>query len=717
MFRTFFLFLLSSSLLFSDSKIEVFATKIDSNETALHAVGDVVVLFGDSYLSANEVIYKHQEEIVELFGNIMALKGEEYFALGEHASLDIQEDLRIFEPFYMLDKKTEVWMSTKESRAKENQITLSSGMVSGCNPNKPLWKMYFSEADYDGDDKWVDLYNARLHFYNIPVFYFPYFGYSLDTKRRTGLLTPGFGFSSAEGVYYEQPIYITTNDWWDLELKPQIRSSRGEGINSTFRFVDSKVSKGEIDLGYFKEKESYVNEFDLAHNEHYGFKFKYENYDVINQWLKTDLSGQSGLYSDILWMNDVEYLNLQNSDDTKNTTSNQIFSRVNLFYNAKDDYYGAYLKYYLDLSVASNDLTIQKLPIIQYHHYLDAFFDDHLFYNVDFKSNNFVRPEGKKALLNKIDVPIKLQTSVFENFIDVSYTSHLKGEYINFSGTPVVDFNGSDSLDSGVYGRYFHTFEAATFLTKAYDTFTHNTSFALNYTKKGGDYTSGYYEDSDSTCKVSGGTDNPLCEFYQINEVKDGLNIEMTQFMIDLSGNQKIYHKLSQNVSYDTLSDRLGELENEFEYYISKNLYYYNDTFYNHSRQRVTKLLNTLRYNNKQFTFSFNHFYDDLLKDDVITYSSYLTTAATYRYDKHYSYSAMYAYDFENSTKKRLEMGFLYEKRCWNFGLRYVENNRPTLTNNESSSVYDRYVYFTIALQPMGGSEFNYKLSNVLEGS
>ncbi len=712
------LFFLSYSLLYA-GKIEVFATNIDSNDSSLHAHGDVVVLFGDSYLSANEVIYNHEEETVELFGHIMALKGENYFGLGEHAKYDIKKDMRMFEPFYMLDKKSEVWMSTTQSVAQDNKITLTSGMVSGCNPNEPLWKIYYSEADYDGDTKWVDLYNARLHFYNIPVFYFPYFGYSLDTKRRSGLLTPSWGYSESEGMYYEQPLYITTDDWWDLELKPQVRTKRGKGIYGTFRFVDSKVSSGEITSGYFKEKASYIENDgkDLAHNEHYGFNLKYENYDVLNQWIGTSLEGQSGLYSDILWMNDVDYINLQNNDDVKNTTSRQLLSRINLFYNTEKDYFGTYFNYYLDLEKESNNLVIQKLPTLQYHHYMQTFLDNHLFYNIDVTTNNLTRPEGKKALINDVEIPIEIQTSVFDNFLDLSYTSKLKGEYINFSGVPVNDFNGSDNLDSGVYGRYFHIFEAGTYLSKGYQNFTHNTGFSINYTKKGGDYTSGYYEDVDSICSVTGGTNNPLCEFYQIDEVKDGINLEMSQFVVDSSGKQVIYHRLSQNISYESSDERLGELESEFEYYITKGLYYYNNTFYNHSRQRITKLLNTLRYNNKQFTLSINHYYDDLLKDDVINYSSYLTTNVRYRYDSHYSYMAGYAYDFENATKKRVEVGFLYEKRCWNFGLRYVENNRPILTSTDASSIYDRYVYFTIALQPMGGSEFNYKLSNVLEGS
>ena len=49
--------------------------------------------------------------------------------------------------------------------------------------------------------------------------------------------------------------------------------------------------------------------------------------------------------------------------------------------------------------------------------------------------------------------------------------------------------------------------------------------------------------------------------------------------------------------------------------------------------------------------------------------------------------------------------------------MRYVENNRPILTNNNAASILDKYVYFTIALRPIGGTEVNYKLSNKLDGT
>ncbi|RLF43912.1 MAG: LPS-assembly protein LptD, partial [Thermoplasmata archaeon] len=239
--------------LYAADKVEIYATAMDSKDSIVTAKGGVNVLYKDYFLSAKKAIYNRKTGDLELFDNIRVTRGSEYKILGSYAKLNIAKKERLFKPFYMLDKNSKVWMSASEGKTKNDNIDIASGTVSGCNPNDPLWEMEFSSSDYNSKTKWLNLYNTRLYIYDIPVFYTPYFGYSLDKTRRTGLLVPSVGVSDSEGVYYEQPLYIAEYDSWDLEISPQVRTNRGEGIYSKFRFVDSATSRGEFRFGYFKE--------------------------------------------------------------------------------------------------------------------------------------------------------------------------------------------------------------------------------------------------------------------------------------------------------------------------------------------------------------------------------------------------------------------------------------------------------------------------------
>ena len=707
-------FWLFATILYANDRLEIFATQVDSNTTHVKAENDVVVLYKEHYLSANRAVYDRTDHVLELFGNIVAMQGVQYFAMGEYARLDINEERRSFRPFYMSDKSSRVWMSTIEAHARKKDFILGEGMVSGCDPSEPLWKIYFSSSDYNSESHWMNVYNARLHLYDIPVFYLPYFGYSLDTRRRSGLLVPGFGLSNSEGIFIEQPFYIALQDQWDLEFRPQVRTNRGEGLYATLRFVDSPLAHGSVRTGYFQEKLSYAKKYDLAKDKHYGFGLNYQNEALLREWFGWDIEGQSALYTDVRWMTDVDYLNLTDNDETKNTTSNQIDSKLNLFYSSASDYMGMSFKYFLDLSKQDNDQTIQQLPALHYHHYLDTIFKDYVYYFVDSRLTFFDRDIGKTAMQGEITLPATLQTSFFNDYLDLKYEANFYGRYITFHGDPVVE-NPFVHYRDGIYGRIFHHISAGTSLTKGYDSAAHTVGVDVSYMKAEKDRRNGYFDDYEILCAGGLAWNTEVCDYYTIVDMQDALSLSMSQYLFT-KGRQMLYHRLTQHVVYERDEERYGELENELELDIGWGIRYYNDIFYNHARTRMSKAINSIVYQANRFTVNINHLFEDRIEARERVENSYLTSQVSYQYNKRFRYFGKYSYDFEYSKKKNVEAGFLYSKRCWDFGLRYVENNRPIMTNNESSSVYDRYIYFTIALKPMGGTQFNYKISSTREG-
>lgn len=721
MAKLFFLFLLLLSFVYGNDEIEIYATKMTSQGSVVNVTGGVTVVYKDYFLNAKEAKFNRHTNELELFGNIRATYKSNYKLLGNYAKLNIGTKERTFRPFFMLEKESNVWISGDEGCAKEQNIDISSGVISGCNPNKPLWKMEFSSSDYNSDSMWLNLYNARIYIYDIPVFYTPYFGYSLDTKRRTGLLTPALGLSDKEGFFYEQPIYIAEQNWWDLELKPQIRTNRGYGGYSTFRFIDSATSHGELTSGYFKEKKSYYLSEDLAHQTHYGFNFSYDNRDFLNQWITDSLEGQSGLYIDINNMNDVDYINIAQNDTTKNTTATQVLSRMNIFYNTDDNYIATYFKYYKDLTKQDNRDTLQKIPTLHYHYYIDTLFDDIVLYNLDLQSNNISRDTNQSVIQTNLDLPITFQTSLFDDYLNLSYTSKVYGQHSSFRGKQIPSLY---QYRNGFFVRNYNVIEASTQLTKAFDTFTHVIGFGTTYTLGGSEIRNGFYDDTKDFCSDLNNINDARCEFYNLSSVDEALAFNFTQYFYDENNKEFLYHKLSQTINDINRDAKTGELENELDYTINDNLHFYNDMFFNFDEKSFSKIFNKVTYDNGKFNLSFSHLYKDTFLTATASsspYTSYITSSVGYTYDSHYSYHARWDYDLEANLKKNAEIGFMYKKRCWDFGLRYLENNRPVLTQNSSSSIYDRYIYFTIVLKPLmksggGSSEFGSRLPDTFKG-
>ena len=689
-------------------KVAIYASSVHSQGENVEADGGVSVVYKEYILTAQRATYNKKSGDLELFDNIRVNYTGQYKILGNYAKLNLANKEKSFQPFYMLDTSSQVWMSAKEGQSQDENIKISSGVVSGCDPVDPLWTMEFTSSDYDANLKWLNLYNARIYIYDILIFYTPYFGYSLDTTRRTGLLTPLLGLSDAEGFYMQQPFYIAVQNWWDLELLPQIRTNRGSGIYETFRFVDSKISKGELRAGYFKEKEKYFQENSLQNRSHFGFNFNYENKDFINQWFDTHYAGQSGIYVDINHMNDVDYINLTTNDTTNQATSTQILSRTNIFYNTNNNYFGTYFKYYEDLTLATNDETLQKLPTLQYHHYLQTVFKNHLLYSLDVQSSNIYRKTDKKVIQTDIHLPVTLQSALFDEYLNLSYTANLYLQHSGFSGQDTSNI-AAVNYDNGYYARNYHTLSASTSLTKGYEDFTHVIGLALSYNQSSWNKKSGYYKNVSAYCSNSDNQSDAnyetICEFYNLDDIENAAKIDFTQYFYNKKQEEVVYHRLSQQISYSKNAQRYGELENELDYKVSDYLSIYNNMFYNYDKNRFSKIFNKASVNASDIVFSVSHLFKDSLiarTDTYNPYTSYITTSAKYSYSKHYSYSASYNYDFETHEKKSASIGFMYKKRCWDFGIKYSENNRPVLTNTStsSSSVYDKYIYLSIVLKP-----------------
>lgn len=714
-----FFSIVTATLLCAGDRVEFIGSSVDSEGSVITATSHPTMIYQDQIVSAETLTYDRNTSIIEAVGSVNTFKAGQYHAISEYSKINLNEETRHLKPYYAIDTNSSLWMSTEEANGCKNKIDLVNGMLSGCDSSDPLWKIHFSSADYDGDSMWMNLYNARLFVQDVPLMYLPYFGYPTDRTRRSGLLIPSFGFSSAEGFYYEQPIYWAPTNWFDAEFRPQIRTTRGAGLYADFRFVDSPVSKGSFNVGYFNEQESYIQEYDLAHDQHYGYGLDYYNSAFLREWFGLSLEGESGLYVHGKWMNDVDYLNLQESDQTLNTTANQLLSRINGYYNSEDNYVGAYVKYYQYLDQSDNTQTLQTLPSLQYHRYLESLAGDHLLMSGDVTANNFYRPEGMSALQADVTLPVELQTSLMDEYLDASYTANLSARAIGFYGNPVATGETRSDYSSGYYTQLDHTFSLGSTLVRSYDGNTrHVMSPNVSYTLAGQRMYSGYYEKYHNSQECVAGNNKAKCDFYTLNNPSDGLSLGFNNYLFNGS---KVWlvDRLSQTFRYDDIGSYSGELQNELEWEISDSLSYYNQTSYNHDRERITKEQNTLRYNNGVISGSVSHYYtDEVLYDNLLQvskpeYSSYWNAELSYQYDRYYKFFGLMAYDYQEDLFKRGEVGFLYTQRCLDFGLRFVQNRRPILTNTlGSDSISDSYVFITVILKPLGGSEFNYKLTN-----
>ena len=690
---------ITSSLLYSqemkNEKFQLIAKDINSKENIVTATGSVVVFSPTYYISADKIIYNKENETFELFNNVLIIKDNNIQTQSDYAFIDLNKDSFNQNPLFLYENSNRIWINSQSSAKEKDLIELDSSIISSCDCLDPIWSIRASSADYDTKDKWINAYNPRLYIKSVPVFYSPYLGFPTDKTRRTGLLLPTIGFSSGEGLYYSQPIYFAPAQNYDLELVPQVRTNRGYGSYLYYRYADSINSTLEMKTGFFKEQDAYVEENNLDNNMHYGLDIDYKRRDIFSNSKNDD-----GLYASINYLNDVEYITLEDENETI-STDKKVESKINYFYNTPDYYTGAYARYYIDTSKDSNAGTLQELPQVQFHAYNKESFIDNLVYSADTKVINYTRSEGITANIYELSVPISYSKYFFDDYMYLTLenkTTISKYDYDNF---------GSDTYNDGTLIQNRSSVSVGSDLIKPYKNYLHTINLNAEYSLP-----KNLKEDGDlyNITTVNGSTKETQLEAFPIIQEDKQINLSLNQSLYGKKSlKQFINHKLSQSILYDQLdSPKLQNLEN----YVKVNHDYGSvsgKTVYNvQDKQFIENTASsTFTYNNLSLSLGYykSKQTENSNKEDLESYWA----STSYKLAKDYRVSYYENYNILDSIRNKQGISFNINDSCWNLDLKFENEVIPSSSTN-LDGIEQRIIFVNLMLKPLGGIKQKYKM-------
>ncbi|TKX32806.1 LPS-assembly protein LptD [Campylobacter aviculae] len=676
MWRKLFL-LLCINVFLNATQVDIYALNAKKEGDILTANNDVVIFSDFYFITADKAIYNEKSGDIELFGDVNILRGQNERSHSNYAKINLNLNEASFNNFFFSNNNLEVWFQSKTSYLNNEIFESKISSVSSCNVEDPDWEIRFSKGWLNRKNNFVHLYNARLYVKDFPIFYLPYFGFSADTHRQSGLLIPKIVLKRDEGLYYEQPIYFATDENWDLQLNPQIRTDRGFGLYSTLRFVDSPYSMGELNFGGFKDNSSYYHKENLKNHTHIGAELKYARDDLIKSLLNDNF--QEGLWIDATYLNDIDYFNL--SSNNYRDLNSLVTSRVNYFLADENNYYGAYAKYYIDTSKLNNNTTLQEYPSFQYHHFLNNLFDERLHYSFDASFHNFYRPVGPYANQINLELPISYHNAFFGDLLHFTFTENLFASFINYTKVPEKKHEH--------YFQNTHSFNFYTDLSKRYDSFFHTLNFGLEYLllgAKSGNISENYLEES--------------------TQKDDHINFYTTQYFYNTSGQKKIKHKI--NLEYLKEKNNFDELKNLFTYYYSENIDFNSEIIYSYIQQHFTNIINQIEFNtNSNFNWNFSHAYQN---NEYGKYN-FIGTRANYIATPNYNLFGGIWFDTQRSHANMWELGYTFQRKCWNYSLMYRERIDPQLTSAGITAKNQSGVYFVFNFYPLGGIKYDFSLA------
>ena len=664
-----------SFLALNSAQVDIYALDAKKQGDTLTANGDVVIFSELYFITAQKAIYNEKTSEIELFGDVNILRGQNEKLHSNYAKINLNSNQADFTNFFFANNNLEVWFKSKQSYLDSKVFKSQISAVSSCNVEDPDWQIRFSEGYLNRQSNFIHLYNAKLYVKNVPVFYLPYFGFSADTSRQSGLLVPKFVLKNKEGLYYQQPIYIATQENWDLELNPQIRTNRGYGLYGTLRFVDSLHSMGELNLGAFRENSSYYKDENLKNQSHLGADFKYARDDLIKSLLND--SFQEGLWIDATYLNDIDYLNLGTSDST--ALNSLVTSKINYYLADENNFYGAYAKHYIDTSKLSNKDTLQEYPSLQYHRFLNNLFDERLRYSFDAYFHNFYRPQGSYANQLNLELPVSYHNAFFDELLHFTFTEKLYASFVNYS---------NDEKDHEHYFKNTHDFNLYTDLAKAYDNFFHTLNFGLNYVlpgAKSGEITQNYLE--------------------QYEKENQHINLYAVQYFYNDNAEKKLKHRI--NLKYLSKKGDFDELNNLLTYYFNDNINFNNEVYYAFTRDKFESVISQLNMSlNSKLNWEFSHTYQN---DEHGKYS-FIGTRGNFFANANYNLFAGIWLDTQRAHANMYEFGYTFQRKCWNYSLMYRERIDPQLTSAGITANTQSGVYFIFNFYPLGGVRYDLSL-------
>lgn len=255
----------------NDEATYVVADKIYGvNDKQVIAEGNADLRKQNRRLTADKVTYWETDAEIEAIGNVrltqdkdymegpyLRLKTESHTGYFDHPNYVIKRDAKIIQTkpsiwdtaVYPGEKPLVSWKAASTGSGSADRLDFegkdkfrfTNGNYSTCTPpagQQPDWYVRADDFALDYSEEEGEGRNATVYFQGRPILYSPWLNFSLNNKRKSGLLTPHFGSSTLNGLSYAQPLYWNIAPERDATFTPRFMSKRGTAMAGEFRYLD-----------------------------------------------------------------------------------------------------------------------------------------------------------------------------------------------------------------------------------------------------------------------------------------------------------------------------------------------------------------------------------------------------------------------------------------------------------------------------------------------
>ena len=324
----------SNDINFSSEKL-----KVDEKTKIMIASGNVIITNNNRQLTADKVEYDQNLDKAIATGNVKLKEKDGSIYESERVILTNEFKSVVAIPLYgeLIDKSF-----IKSNNFKKNDLGESyfkEGVYTACECDfkqdvKPIWRVETKEIKHDPATKTIYLKHPVMRIFSIPVYYLPYLSFpDWTVKRRSGFLTPVYGYSKQNRFHIKVPYYYSPeNDpTWDMTFTSHQNGKTGHADQLNIRkkyensSLETNIYKGNLDTNKsdgdnvfgvnFKANSNLDNNWKMtiegkyADQETFMRRYGFDSSDRYKSYLNLEKIKPNSI-------SNIEIYNIQNLDET-----------------------------------------------------------------------------------------------------------------------------------------------------------------------------------------------------------------------------------------------------------------------------------------------------------------------------------------------------------------------------------------------------------------
>ncbi len=403
----------------AEGPVEIEADELtyEKETQTYEAHGQVEVNRGDLSMKADHARLNMATNDLMAWGNVLLREGEDVV---ECQRLEVNIDTRIGNIYqaklYLKDQNFHI--TGKEIvKLGENHYRVRDGSLTTCDAERPPWKFTVKEIEVKemALGGWGIAKGPIFYLEDIPVLYFPWGAFPVRRDRQTGFLIPQLGYSSDNGAEVKTGFYWAPTKNMDATVYLDYYGDRGFKEGLEFRYALTQESKGEAHF-YFIDDQSVPKNIDIPavngqtiHRNRYAFFIEHQQKLPYDFYFKADINHVS----------DHQYLSDFDEDVPDRVwidawSARQLRSVVFGGKNWDQFSFLTEAMVFDDLTQASNDRTVQKLPQVSFYAHPQSLFQTPLFWDLTSSYTNFWREQGVEAQRGDLFPRVSYPTRLFD---------------------------------------------------------------------------------------------------------------------------------------------------------------------------------------------------------------------------------------------------------------------------------------------------------------